>query len=365
LAVNLQSILRARLGYLDTLVNDAINSAMQAITEVLVEALQKSGVLDALDSALETLTGTLSYLKAARISGEAIARSDRLSELALQAEVEFSIPTPIGLGLPMSADALLKWQERVSDGDTPCDGPPGAVLPEVILKASGGSAIGFGADSRATIALKFAFQPDYTPAGFAGVFEIDSSEFNLSGMGMQDFTGTLALGEHDYYLSAHALGSFGAGGTSIDLEGGFFVGQACNGDVFAFYPNFPLPAGGGPYRGIVAHLSGKAPLISAGGLLNVTIGAEIGGFAMADGAWNPAFGGHLGGSISGEALYLLKATGSLDLGYGYGGGIHRFDGTAGVEVKLGFKPFQITRSRNFHVVYIKPVGGSGDWDVNP
>ncbi len=365
LAVNLQSMLRARLGYLDTLIEDAINTAMQAVVSVAVEALENSGALEALDSAIQTFTGALSYLKAARINGEAIATGDRLTEVAVMTQVDFSIPTPAGIGLPMSADALIKWQERVSDGDIPCAGPPGAVLPEVILKASGGSAIGFGADSRATIALKFAFQPDYTPAGFAGMFQIDSSEFNLSGMGMQDFTGMLALGQDDYYLSAHALGSFGAGGTSIDLEGGFAVGQFCNGDVVAFYPNFPLPPGGGPYRGIVAHLSGKAPLYGGGGLLNVTIGAEIGGFAMADAAWNPAYGGHLGGSISGEALYLLKATGSLNLGYGFGGGIHRFDGEAGVEVKLGFKPFQITKSKTLHVVYIKPVGGSGDWDVNP
>jgi hypothetical protein len=365
LAVNFQSMLRARLGYLDTLIEDAINTAMQAFTSVLIEALEESGALDALNSALQTFEGVLSYLRGARISGEAVTNGDRLTELGLMAQVDFSIPTPVGLGLPMSVDALFKWQERVSDGDTPCDGPAGAVLPEVILKASGGSAIGFGADSRATIALKFAFEEDYTPAGFAGAFQIDSSEFNLSGMGMQDFTGMIALGQDDYYLSAHALGSFGAGGTSIDLEGGFFVGQACNGNVFAFYPNFPLPEGGGPYRGIVAHLSGKAPLYGGGGLLNVTIGAEIGGFAMADGAWNPAFGGHLGGSISGEALYLLKATGFVDLGYGYGGGIHRFDGEAGVEVKLGFKPFQITRSKSLHVIYIKPVGGSGDWQVNP
>jgi len=360
LAVNLQSMLRARIGYLDGLIHDAINTALRAFTGAMIEALEESGALDALNTVMQQLAGPLSAIEAARIVGEAASTGDRLRELSLMAQVDFNIPTGTPVNLPMSADAMLKYHERISDADTTC-GPAGVVLPEVILKASGGSAIGFGVDSRATIAVKFGFDSAFHPRGFAGAFQIDSSEFNVSGMGMQDFTGTLALGQDGFYLSAHALGSFGAGGVSLDLEGGFFVGTTCDGSVFAFYPNFPLPPGGGPYRGVIAHLSGKAPLIGGGGLLNVTLGAEIGGFVMP----GQGAGGHLGGSISGEALYLLKATGSVDLAYGYLGGIHRFDGEAGVEVKLGFKPFQITKSKTLHVVYLKPAGGSGDWQVNP
>jgi hypothetical protein len=360
IAVNLQSMLRARFGYLDGLIQDAINTALQAFTRGMIEALEESNVLDALNTLTQQLSGPLSAIEAARIVGEAVSTGDRLRELSLMAQVDFNIPTGTPVNLPMSAEAMLKYYERIADADTAC-GPAGVVLPEVILKASGGSAIGFGADSRASIAVKFGFDSNFNPRGFAGAFQIDSSEFNVSGMGMQDFTGTLALGADGFYLSAHALGSFGAGGVSIDLEGGFFVGTTCDGSVFAFYPNFPLQPGGGPYSGVVAHLSGKAPLIGGGGLLNVTLGAEIGGFVLP----GQGAGGHLGGSISGEALYLLKATGFVDLGYDYGGGTHTFNGEAGVEVKLGFKPFQITKSKTLHVVYIKPVNGSGDWQVNP
>ncbi|MEZ5299361.1 MAG: hypothetical protein R3F11_01630 [Verrucomicrobiales bacterium] len=370
LSVDLQSILRARLGYLDTLINDAINTAMQAFTKAVIEALEESGVLDALNTALETFSDAFSYQKAARVNGEAITYSDRLKDLTIQSEVEFGIPTPIGLSIPMSADAMLKYVERVADGASPCSAPASAVLPEVTLKASAGTAIGFGLDSRATIALKFGFEEDYTPTGFAGAFQIHQSQFAMNSMGMNDFSGVMALGGSgavpEYYLSAHAGGSFGAGGTSVDLEGGFCIGQFCDAQAVAFYPNFPLPPGPGEVRrGLVAYLEGKAPIIGSSCLFNVTVGAQIGAYALADGANNPFFGGKLGGSISGEVLCLLKAGGEIDLGYGYGGGVHQFDGSATAEIKLGFKPFQIKKSKTLSVEYTKPQGGDGQWDVNP
>ena len=115
----------------------------------------------------------------------------------------------------------------------------------------------------------------------------------------------------------------------------------------------------------MAHLSGKAPLVNVSCLYNVTIGADIGAYAMLDNDDALFFGGKLGGSVSGEALCLLKAQGEVDLAYGYGNGIHRFDGEASAKVKLGFKPFQITKSKTLHLLYERPEGGEGSWDVNP
>ena len=370
LAIDLQSILRARLGYLDSLIQDGINTALQAFTKAAIDALEQTGVLDSLNSAVETFSEAFSYLKAARINGEATTYSDRLKEATIQSEVEFGFPTPIGISIPMKADCLLKYYERVSDGDSPCNPAPGAILPEVILKASGGTAIGFGADSTISSAIKFSFEEDFTPAGFAGVFQIEQSKLNMNSMGMRDFSGTIALGgagtTPEYYLSANAGGSFGAGGQALELEGGFFIGQTCSEHVFAFYPNFPFPPGPGESRlGVVAHLSGKCPLTGGTCFYNVTAGAEIGAYALLDGDGHLFYGGLLGGSVSGEVLCLVKAQGEISLAYGYGGGIHRFDGEASAKVRLGIKPFQIKKTKTFHVVYEKADGGEGNWDVNP
>ena len=195
----------------------------------------------------------------------------------------------------------------------------------------------------------------------------------MNSMGINDFSATLALGgaaldpaDKTYYLTAQAGGNFGVGGTSLDLMGAFFVGQGCDPDLFAFYPEFPFPPGPGELRrGLVVYMEGKAPLLSSGCLFEVEVGMKAGAYALGDAANNPFFGGKLGGSISGEVLCLVKATGGIDLAYGYGGGVHRFDGSAEAKFKIGIKPLQISKSKSFIVIYEKPTGGSGSWDVNP
>ncbi len=380
-AVNIQSILRARLGYLDTVIQEALATAMQAFSRAIVDILDESGALGAINSALEgvtdTFSGVLSYVKSIRLQGEATTRSDRLTQICLQTQAEFSIPTPIGIGIPMSADALLKYNERVSDGSSVCEGPVGDVTPEIYLKSSGGTNVGFGLDSRMDLELKFSFVDpgNFTPTGFAGYVQVMQDGLDVNSMGMQQFSATMALGGNgdggtarEFYLAAHCNGRFGAGPASADLEGGFFLGQTCSAAPFAFYPDFNFAPGPGGYaRGVAAHLSGKVPLLGGGCLFNVTAGAEVGAIALSDSGNLPVFGGVLGGSISGELLCLLKAEGSLSLGYLYEAGIntHTFDGSAEAKACIGFKPFQICKSKSIDLRYIKVGGGSGNWLVNP
>jgi hypothetical protein len=320
----------------------------------------------------------LSVVKSIGLQGEAISCDDRIRQLILQANVDFGIPTPAGLTVPMEADVLFKYLERQSDGSTTCDAPRGAIVPEVTMSASGGTAIGFGVDSKIGAELKFTFTEELAPTGFAGSFEIKECEFGVSGMGINDFSATFALGGPDpgtlreYYLGAFARGSFGAGPKSIDLEGGFWLGQTCSAAPLAFYPNFPYLPESEPVKGFAAYMTGKAPLIGSSCLFNVTLGADIGGFAVADAANNPIFGGILGGSISGEALCLAKAEGSLLMTYSYDGtggtydtGTHRFNGLAEATLRLGRKPFAIEKTKSFAAEFIKVSGQEGEWNVNP
>ncbi len=380
-AVSIQSILRARLGYLDTVIQEALATAMQAFSRAVVDILDQSGALDAINEALSTVTdtfaGVLSYVKSIRLQGEATTCSDRLTQVCLQTQAEFSIPTPVGIGIPLSADALIKYSERISDGSSVCEGPAGDITPEIYLKASGGTNIGFGVDSRADLELKFAFVDpgNFTPTGFAGYVQVNQGGLDVNSMGMQQFSATMALGGNgdggtarEFYVAAHCNGRFGAGPASADLEGGLFLGQSCSAAPFAFYPDFAFAPGSGGYvRGVAAHLSGKVPLLGGGCLFNVTAGAEVGALALSDSGNLPVYGGVLGGSISGELLCLLKAEGSLSLGYLYQTGIdtHTFDGSAEAKACLGFKPFQICKSKSVDLRYIKIGGQAGDWIVNP
>jgi hypothetical protein len=119
-------------------------------------------------------------------------------------------------------------------------------------------------------------------------------------------------------------------------------------------------------------MSGKAPLIGGSCLFDVTVGADIGGFAVANAANDPIFGGVLGGSVSGEVLCLAKAEGSLLLTYSYDGtggeyaaGTHRFNGDAEATLRLGRKPFAIEKHKSFGVEFTKVSGQDGEWTVNP
>ena len=333
---------------LDATVRDALATVTQAINDEVMGLL--GDVFDDLEEQLAPLKNFGQYLKSAGISGHSVIRGDRLALLRLDGVAEINIQE-----IPITFNGFFEYRELTSDGPGSCDLPLGERRNEVTLGASGAATSMLGGENRISIATKFTFddQSPPLPLGLFGSFErVEGGGFEVETFRIDELSASLAIGGgtgKEYYLSAYVHTTF----EDYVLAGGIFLGKTCSAAPLAWDPFAETVLSANPnFTGAYVFGQGTFPLYSFNCLLNVNVGAEVSAFA------GTHLGGRIGGSVSGEALCLVSAKGEASLAYAQSGGERLYQGTIGLNAKIGPCPLCAKWEKTFNATYRKTAG----WD---
>ncbi|MBN2161591.1 MAG: hypothetical protein JXR25_06140 [Pontiellaceae bacterium] len=343
---NVQQVLRSQLYEVESSIHQAVDSAFQQLNLAMRNMVSQylAGIDDQINSALGDLSDVMG---SGQIEGYAHIRNDTLNELRLDGKFQWKVPDE------MEFNAFLLIRDLNSTTPGGC-GVHADSLPEVTLGTTDFGLGLLGSDIRADIAVKFAFAENggsLDLLGLGGSFEMTEGEIGFESFVVNEFYAAVAFGKLENYLSANIRCEF----TSYAVEGGIFLGKACNIDPFSWDPDVQEVLGDPPFAGIYVYGEGWMPIVDWGCLFRIKAGVGAGIFAFVDGP----VGGKVFVGASGEALCVVSVSGDVTLVGLKDGDDLRMKGKGRISGRAGCCPFCVKFKKTVTITY-----DNGDWDAD-
>ena len=341
---DIQTVVRAKLYDAESALREGVDTVFQQVNNALRSLA--SSYLSGID---DTINGFLDDLKeivgAGQMDGHASIRGDALTELRIDAKIQFKVPDEV----EYKGFLLIEQLDAGADGSCSVNGEPAN---KVTVGATEVGCSWLGSDIKINVSGNFTFYSGGL-IGLGGSLDMVEGTINFEQFEITQFGAAIAFGLLENYVGANC----GMRLDKYEVSGGLFFGKTCTmAPLELVDPDVANVLGAPPFTGGYVYGEGWMPIVNYGCVFNVSAGVGAGMFYFVEG---PTFGAKMLLGASGEALCVVSIKGDITLVGVKSGDSLSASGKGKLSGKAGACPFCVKFKKTVTATY-----KDGEWDVD-